>query len=96
VRRHPHRRHPERPARPSLAAIVRGCGCPEEQFAYYLAFAREIELTLRRRPQAASRKFQAQDFSSRTKRVVAKWFGRGLSGHVMWLIGDAIMRRGTG
>jgi len=31
------------------------------------------------------------DFSMRTKRVVMKWFRRGLSGHLMWLIGDRIL-----
>jgi len=31
-------------------------------------------------------------FSQRTKRVVMKWFRRGLSGHLMWLIGRSILR----
>lgn len=31
------------------------------------------------------------DYSRRTKDVVAKWFRRGLSGHLMWLIGEAIL-----
>jgi hypothetical protein len=30
-------------------------------------------------------------FSQRTKRVVQKYFGRGLSGHLMWLIGEAVL-----
>ena len=29
--------------------------------------------------------------SQRTKRVVAKWFRRGLSGHLMWLIGKEVL-----
>ena len=29
--------------------------------------------------------------SQRTKRVVAKWFRRGLSGHLMWLIGRSVL-----
>jgi hypothetical protein len=32
------------------------------------------------------------DFSRRTKRVVEKWFRRGLSGHLMWLIGQEVLR----
>jgi hypothetical protein len=36
--------------------------------------------------------FAAPDYSSRTKLIVAKWFARGLSGHLMWLIGEAILR----
>ena len=32
------------------------------------------------------------DYSMETKRIVAKWFERGLSGHLMWLIGEAILR----
>jgi hypothetical protein len=32
------------------------------------------------------------DFSRRTKRVVEKWFRRGLSGHLMWLIGQEALR----
>ena len=31
------------------------------------------------------------DFTQRTKRVVAKWFSRGLSGHILWLIGDRML-----
>ena len=31
------------------------------------------------------------DFSVATKRVVARWFGRGLSGHLLWLIGDRMI-----
>jgi len=31
------------------------------------------------------------DPSQETKRVVEKWFRRGLSGHLMWLIGRAVL-----
>jgi hypothetical protein len=31
--------------------------------------------------------------SEATKRVVEKWFRRGLSGHLMWLIGEAVLGR---
>jgi len=33
-----------------------------------------------------------RDPSQRIKRIVAKWFGRGLSGHKLWLIGEALLR----
>ena len=90
-RRHRRRHHPERQPRPSLEAIVRDCGCPADELACYVAFARELVMTLRRQPQASSRKLQAPDFSRGTKNVVVKWFRRGLSGHLMWLIGKAVL-----
>ena len=31
------------------------------------------------------------DYSMRTKRLVMKYFARGLSGHKMWLIGEALL-----
>jgi len=45
---------------------------------------RELLVTLRRVP--------LPDFDRSTKGVVAKWFNRGLSGHVLWLVGSAILR----
>jgi hypothetical protein len=42
---------------------------------------------------ASSRKLQAPDFSRRTKMTVMKWFRRGLSGHLMWLIGERLIGR---
>ena len=47
-------------------------------------FAHELFLTLRRRP--------GSDFSHSTKLVVMKWFKRGLSGRLLWLIGEQIIR----
>ena len=52
--------------------------CDEER-PVYLAFANELEGSLRCR--------LGPDYSRRTKRIVEKWFIRGLSGHKMWLIG---------
>jgi hypothetical protein len=31
------------------------------------------------------------DYSVRTKRVVQKWFERGLHGHILWLVGQAVI-----
>jgi hypothetical protein len=41
-------------------------------------------------PAPAFRGAVQSPFSAETKRVVEKWFRRGLSGHLMWLIGEAI------
>ena len=49
----------------------------------YLAFANELERSLRRQ--------FGPDYSMWTKRIVQKWFIRGLSGHKMWLIGQALL-----
>ncbi len=34
---------------------------------------------------------QMPDYSMRTKRVVMKWFARGLHGNILWRIGEAIL-----
>ncbi len=52
---------------------------PERQA--YLAFARELIRTIHRDP--------VPDFEPGTKRVVQRWFERGLSGHLLWLVGRA-------
>jgi len=48
-----------------------------------LAFARELVVSMHRAPDP--------DFSRRTKRIVTKWFRRGLSGHALWRIGEALI-----
>jgi hypothetical protein len=58
---------------------------PSGNSEQYMLFARELYATFRHPP--------AVDFDRRTKRVVAKWFARGLSGHVMWLIGKRLLGR---
>ncbi len=92
--------------RHEVEQVVDSCGVPREQREAYLAFALELARSLRRgEPQATSRKPQASgpaalssglwslnsDFSVGTKCVVAKWFRRGLSGHLMWLVGQALL-----
>jgi hypothetical protein len=56
-----------------------------EARAAYLSFARELYRSITRPP--------VPDFSLATKRVVLRWFRRGLSGHVMHLIGEALIGR---
>lgn len=50
--------------------------------AYY-QFAAELQRSLRAPVNG--------DFTMRTKRVVQRWFERGLSGHVLWAIGKELM-----
>jgi hypothetical protein len=86
--RQPGHRHSGEMLREVVAAVV-----PEDDCERYLPFARELYATFRNKPQASSRKHQAPDFSRRTKMTVMKWFRRGLSGHLMWLIGERLIGR---
>ena len=84
--RHRERQQPEHesPHDWRLKDIVLECGVSEAEVPRYVEFARELSVTLHRVP--------LPDFDRSTKAVVAKWFNRGLSGHVLWLIGSAILR----
>jgi hypothetical protein len=66
-----------------LRLIVESAGVAGADVARYLAFARSLERTLRRRP--------VPDFSRETKREVRKWFERGLSGNLLWKVGAAVL-----
>ena len=83
------KKHPLPPSGPPqeprhvLARIVAGLDCPEEQRPFYLTFALELYHTLHRPP--------VPGFSYYTQRVVLKWFHRGLSGRLLWLIGYQIV-----
>ena len=90
-RRHCHPPHRESPHELRLRAIVDSLVADSSEKAAYVAFARELVAAERsssfvRRPSS-----EVPDFSMRTKRVVAKWFRRGLSGHLMWLIGRSVL-----
>ena len=50
----------------------------------YLSFAREFARSVHRTP--------VPDYEPGTKRVVQKWFERGLSGHLLWLVGQTVLR----
>jgi hypothetical protein len=80
-RRH-HRHHPQRQPRQSLEAIVRAFGCDGEQLPAYLAFAREFSRTMRE-PAGLF-------LPMRQRRIIQKWFERGISGHVLKRILDAL------
>ena len=63
----------------------------------YLSFARELAAAERQPPRTPRTPSQEPgvypDYSRQTKRIVEKWFRRGLSGHLMWLIGEAMLGR---
>ena len=81
-RRRRRRHHPERQPRPSLEAIVRACGCSGVQLPAYLAFAREFSRNMR--------KPAGLFLPMRQRRIIQKWFERGLSGHVLKRILDTM------
>ena len=65
-----------------LRAIVESCGLPECEREAYLAFARAFHRSLRRPPKP--------DYSMCTKRVVQRFFGRGLRAKLLVAIGREI------
>jgi hypothetical protein len=78
--RRPGHRHSGEFLREVVAAVV-----PECDRERYMPFARELYATLRRPP--------VPDFTRRAKRVVRKWFERGLHGNLMWRIGERLLGR---
>ena len=50
----------------------------------YLAFARELTRSIHRDP--------VTDYERGTKLVVMRWFKRGLRGHLLWLVGQAVVK----
>lgn len=76
-----------------LEELVRRSGADEEWFGFYLAFARELDLSLRRERVRRPRPGAFPDFSRRTKLVVLRWFRRGLSGRVLARIGAELGAR---
>ena len=79
------RRAKGRPDSPldAIRAAVAGLGCSEEMRSSYLAFGQEIFAAMTRPP--------VPDFEDKAKRVVMKWFERGLSGKLLWKLGSAII-----
>jgi len=77
--RQPHR-HSGELLREVVSAVV-----PEQECPRYMAFARELYSTLHRPP--------IPDFTRRSKLVARKWFERGLSGRLLWRIGERLVAR---
>ena len=74
-----------------LREIVNEFVSDDSQKQAYLAYARELVVAERSSSFAYRPSSNVPDFTRRTKRVAEKWFRRGLSGHLMWLIGEAIL-----
>lgn len=82
-----------------LWAVVDSLVTDSSQKTAYLAFAHELMIAQRRSARQDGPEFRNQKPECRmggytpepVKRVVMKWFRRGLSGHLMWLIGDAVL-----
>jgi len=83
-RRHCHPPHRDSSHEQFLREIVDVFVADESQKPAYLAFARELMSTVHRLP--------VPDFEPGTKRVVMKWFERGLHGRLLWLVGSAAIR----
>ena len=79
-----------------VAAVV-----PARERVRYVAFARELYATLRlgRKQGTVPRSGNVglaavqSPFSARNKRVVMKWFRRGLHGNLLWRIGVGLVGR---
>jgi hypothetical protein len=76
----PPHRHSGELLREVVSAVV-----PEHDCEQYLPFARELYATFHRP--------LVPDFDRRTKLVVQKWHVRGLSGQLMWRIGERLLGR---
>jgi len=93
--RQPHRRSGE-VVREVVCAVV-----PERERERYMPFARELCATFNQRRKLGTVPLSAHvglgavqsPFSSRTKRVVMKWFRRGLHGKLLWRIGSGLLGR---
>ena len=86
--------HHESPHELRLWAIVDSLVTDISEKEAYLAFARELMAAERASSFVRRSSSNVPDYSRRTKRVVQMWFERGLSGHVMWLIGRELLRIG--
>jgi hypothetical protein len=85
----------ESPHEQRLREVVETFVQDDAEKAAYLAFARELAAAERSSSFVHRSSSNVPDYSRKTKRVVMKWFRRGLSGHLMRLIGDRI-RNGYG
>jgi hypothetical protein len=78
---------PDNPHEMRIRAVVDALVTEDSEKATYIQFARELTRSSRH----ASPSGAFPDFSIETKRIVAKWFRRGLSGHLLWLIGKELI-----
>jgi hypothetical protein len=93
MRRHSHHApHHESPQEQRLREIVDEIVPDDSQKQAYLAFAHELMVAMRSSPFVRRFSSEVPDFTHRTKRVVQKYFERGLHGHLLWLIGQEVLR----
>ena len=91
--------HHESPHEQHMREIVDELVPDDSQKQAYISFARELTVAERRSRSPDNPEFRNQKPECRiagytnevTKRIVQKWFGRGLSGRLMWLIGEAVL-----
>ena len=83
-RQHSQPSHHESPHEQRLREIVDEFVPDCSEKPAYLAFAQEVARSVHRAP--------VPDFEPGTKRVVQKWFERGLHGHLLWLVGQAVIQ----
>jgi hypothetical protein len=79
-----HSSHHEDPREQRLRVIVSLFVPDGPERQAYLAFARELTRTIHRDP--------VPDYERNTKLVVMRWFKRGLHGHLLWLVGQAVVK----
>lgn len=91
-RRHYHRPHHESPQELRLWAIVDELVPDDSQKQAYVAFARELAVAERSSSFVRRLSSNVPDYSRRTKRVVMKWFARGLHGRLLRLVGQAVIQ----
>jgi hypothetical protein len=89
-RNQPRPRH-ESPHEQRLREIVDELVPDDSQKQAYVLFARELAAAERASFFVRRSTSDVPDYSRRTKRVVMKWFRRGLSGHSMRLVGEAVL-----
>jgi hypothetical protein len=82
-RRNCHPPYHESPHEQRLREIVDEFVPDSPERPAYLSFAREVALSVHREP--------VPDYEPGTKRVVQKWFERGLHGRLLWLVGQAVI-----
>jgi hypothetical protein len=74
----------EDPREQRLRVIVSLFVPEEAERQAYLSFARELTRSMHSDP--------LPDFERGTKLVVMRWFKRGLHGHLLWLVGQAVVK----
>lgn len=71
------------PSEKTLRRLLVSCKAQKEKQSDYIAFARELAMVIR--------KPAVPDFTRRVKRIVLKFFNRGLSGRLLWKVGCAVI-----